>query len=100
MDKENIKGWLGCLLWIIGAVLLFKGFDLYSSYKKEKRYESYIENRRNDSIRKAFVKDSLMHDPRYQDSLRKAEEEYKLFNPTQRIDSDFDKEIRGLFTDN
>ena len=30
---------------------------------------------------------------------RKAEEEYKLFNPTQRIDSDFDKEIRGLFTD-
>ena len=31
---------------------------------------------------------------------RKAEEEYKLFNPTQRIDSDFDKEIRGLFTDN
>ena len=28
---------------------------------------------------------------------RKAEEEYKLFNPTQRIDSDFDKEVRGLF---
>ena len=28
---------------------------------------------------------------------RKAEEEYQLFNPTQRIDSDFDKEIRGLF---
>ena len=28
---------------------------------------------------------------------QKAEEEYKLFNPTQRIDSDFDKEIRGLF---
>ena len=28
---------------------------------------------------------------------RKAEEEYRLFNPIQRIDSDFDKEIRGLF---
>jgi hypothetical protein len=28
---------------------------------------------------------------------RKAEEEYQLFNPTQRIDSDFDKELRGLF---
>lgn len=27
----------------------------------------------------------------------KAEEEYDLFNPTQHIDSDFDKEIRGLF---
>ena len=28
---------------------------------------------------------------------RKAEEEYRLFNPTQRIDSDFDKQVRGLF---
>ena len=27
---------------------------------------------------------------------KKAEEEYNLFNKTQRIDSDFDKEIRGL----
>ena len=30
---------------------------------------------------------------------QKAEEEYKLFNPTQKIDSDFDKQIRGLFDD-
>ena len=30
---------------------------------------------------------------------QKAEEEYKLFNPTQIIDSDFDKQIRGLFED-
>lgn len=28
---------------------------------------------------------------------RKAEEEYKLFNPTQQINSDFDKHIRSLF---
>ncbi len=28
---------------------------------------------------------------------RKAEEEYALFNPTQHIDSDFDKHLRGLF---
>ena len=28
---------------------------------------------------------------------RKAEHEYNLFNPSQQIDSDFDKEIRGLF---
>lgn len=27
---------------------------------------------------------------------KKAEEEYEIFNKTQRIDSDFDKEIRGL----
>lgn len=26
----------------------------------------------------------------------KAESEYDLFNPTQQIDSDFDKEIRGM----
>ena len=27
---------------------------------------------------------------------KKATDEYKLFNPTQKIDSDFDKEVRGL----
>lgn len=27
---------------------------------------------------------------------KKAEEEYRLFNPTQQIDSDFDKQVRGL----
>ena len=27
---------------------------------------------------------------------KKAEEEYDIFNKTQRIDSDFDKEVRGL----
>jgi hypothetical protein len=27
---------------------------------------------------------------------KKAEEEYKLFNPPQQMDSDFDKEVRGL----
>jgi hypothetical protein len=30
---------------------------------------------------------------------QKAEQEYKLFNPTQRIDSDFDQDIRGLLGD-
>ena len=32
-----------------------------------------------------------------EEAEQKAEEEYNLFNPTQKIDSDFDKEIRGLF---
>ena len=31
------------------------------------------------------------------EAKKKAESEYDLFNPTQHIDSDFDKEIRGLF---
>lgn len=30
---------------------------------------------------------------------KKAEDEYNLFNPTQQIDSDFDKEVRELFQD-
>ena len=30
---------------------------------------------------------------------KKAEEEYRLFNPTQQIDSDFDKQVRGLLDD-
>ena len=34
---------------------------------------------------------------RREEADRQADGEYKLFNPTQRIDSDFDKEIRGLF---
>lgn len=34
-----------------------------------------------------------------EEAEQKAEEKYKLFNPTQKIDSDFDKEIRGLFDD-
>ena len=29
-------------------------------------------------------------------AIQKAEEEYDIFNKTQRIDSDFDKEVRGL----
>ena len=31
-----------------------------------------------------------------EEANRKAEEEYRLFNPTQRINSDFDQEIKGL----
>ena len=28
---------------------------------------------------------------------KKAEEEYRIFNPTQQINSDFDKEVKELF---
>ncbi len=31
---------------------------------------------------------------------KKAEEEYRLFNPTQKINSDFDKEVKGLLGKN
>ncbi len=72
-------------MWFIVAVLLFKGCDWYSSYRKEKMHEAYIEKWRNDSIRKvekwqndsirkSFVADSLAHDPHYQDSVRREKE--------------------------
>ena len=33
------------------------------------------------------------------DAEAKAENEYDIFNKTQKIDSDFDKEIRGMIDD-
>lgn len=86
MDKENLKGWSSCLIWILTALLLYKGCDWYSEHQKEK----YRDERRNDSIRKAFISDSierrkafvadsLSRDPRYQDSVRQAEKEYKIW---------------------
>lgn len=72
--NESAKTFLGCLIWFVVAVLLFKGCDWYSSNRKEKRHEAYIKKRQNDSIRKAFVADSLAHDLHYQDSVRREEE--------------------------
>lgn len=71
--KDFFKTWSGCLLWLAVALLLFKGCRWYSSYQKEKKHKIYIEKQKNDSIRKAFVVDSLAHDPHYQDSIRLAE---------------------------
>ena len=34
-----------------------------------------------------------------QQAKKKAEQEYEIFNKTQRIDSDFDQKIRGLLGD-
>lgn len=83
--KDNLKTYLGCIGWFIVAVLLFKGCDRYSSYQKEKVHETYMEKKRNDSIRKAFVEDSLAHDPHYQDSLLKVEEEYRQWKERQNV---------------
>ncbi|MCR5242994.1 MAG: hypothetical protein K6D61_08975 [Prevotella sp.] len=79
MDKDNVKAWSSCLLWIVGALILYKGCNLYSSYEKE----AYIEKKQNDSIRQAFIKDSLAHDPRYQDSVRKAKEQLEKWTAEQ-----------------
>ena len=72
-----------CAVWFVSTILLFKGCDWYSSYQKEKKHEAYIEKKRNDSIRKAFIKDSLAHDPHYQDSLKMVEVKYKKWKEEQ-----------------
>lgn len=84
--KGNIKAWSSCLLWLIAALLLYKGCDWYSDYEKKKGREaaareerSLIDGRQKDSIREVFIADSLDCDPHYQDSLRRAEEEYRKF---------------------
>lgn len=33
---------------------------------------------------------------KYRQPKQKAEQEYDIFNKTQKIDSDFDKEVRGM----
>ncbi len=83
MDKENLKDWSSCLLWFICALLLYKSCDWYSSYQKDKENKAYIEKKRNDSIRKAFINDSLAHDHHYQDSLRIVEAKYKKWKEEQ-----------------
>lgn len=81
--KKHIKTWSGCLLWFLAAILLFKGCDWYSSHQKEKKLDAYIEKKRNDSIRKAFIKDSLAHDLHYQDSIRREEERNRKWKEEQ-----------------
>ena len=51
----------------------------------------------------AFRKYQILPDKGHvsaQQAKKKAEAEYDIFNRTQRIDSDFDKEIRGMFETN
>lgn len=66
--KEELKPWASCLFWIIATLLLYMGCSWYTSHQNY----AYNERLRKDSIRKAFIKDSLEHDPHYQDSVRNA----------------------------
>lgn len=112
-QKENIKTCLGCAIWFIVAVLICRSCDWYSSYQKKKEHQAYIEEKRNDSIRKAFIADSLAHDPRYQDSIRKEElflkkwlEEQSAIDKTTLIgfaidgDSIYHYSMHDLYIDN
>lgn len=85
--KENVRIFIGCFMWLLLAILFFKACDWYSSYKKEKRHDIYMEKRKNDSIRKAFIRDSLAHDPQYQDSIkRETAKQQKWLEEQEEID--------------
>ena len=95
--SDKTKNLFGCLLWIMIAVFIYKGCDWYSQYKKENAKAEYNEKMKNDSIRKAFIKDSLAHDPHYQDSIRIEEEKYQKWKLEH--DSISNEEIVGFVLD-
>ena len=73
----NTKEERNSLLAVLVVLCCVFGYSWYSSYKIDKQKEERIEAIRQDSIRKAYIADSLKHDLRYQDSIRKAEEKYQ-----------------------
>ena len=83
MDKKDIGTCSGCLAYFIAAVLFFKGCNWYMSYERDKERRTIIERHKKDSVRLAVYMDSLARDPHYQDSLRKAEEEYRKWEEEQ-----------------
>lgn len=98
MEKDDIKAWSSCLLLFVGAILLFKGCDWFYSYQKQKSHDAYVENTRKDSIRKAFIADSLAHDPRHQDSLRRSEAQFQAW--LDSVKSVHDELIAGIMFEN
>ncbi len=70
------------------------GCNWYNSYNERKMTEEKIAIKRQDSIRKAFIADSLSHDSIYQDSLKKAEAKYVKWKQLQ--DSIRAQEIAGF----
>ena len=91
--KEDLKGCLGCLGCLLVVFLLFKGCE----WQKEAEHRKYVEMQKEDSIRKAFIEDSLAHDPHYQDSLKQADDEYR--KALHFFDSLMSKELAGFILD-
>lgn len=78
--RSWLKEYWGCIIEIIIVLSLFVGCRWYNSYSKEKGFRKLYEEKRSKVLRKAIIRDSLNHDPRYQDSLRRekaAFEEYE-----------------------
>lgn len=71
MQKDSIYSVLGCLVWVVLVLGVYGGCEWYESYTKGLKSQEIAEKKRNDSIRSAFIKDSLARDPVYQDSLKK-----------------------------
>lgn len=90
MTNENYK----TLLSVLIVMCCVFGCSWYNSYKKDKQLEKKLAVQRQDSLRKAFVADSLATDHSYQDSVRKAKADYLKWKALN--DSISDKEIVGF----
>ena len=93
MKNQNFYMRVLCLVVIIGAVLF------YNSRTQEKEYQTQNEEltKRIDALEKQQqeILTALQENFDAQEKA-KAESEYDIFNKNQRIDSDFDKEVRGM----
>lgn len=76
MSYEN-KERLGCLGIILFCLCVMITPYFYNLIEENKRKSANSLRTKNDSIRKAYIADSLAKDPRYQDSIREAEEKYR-----------------------
>lgn len=82
--KESTRNRLGCLVWIVVILCFWGGCQWYDSYKEAKRKEAVKDKVTKDSIRRAFVKDSLEHDPHYVDSMARVEKERKIWEEEEK----------------
>lgn len=78
--RNDYKGWLGCLLYLLIPIGLYFGCGYCESQSRKEREEATRLQMQKDSIHRAFIQDSLANDPHYQDSLRKAKEDYQAWH--------------------
>lgn len=92
--NDDKKSWIGCLLIFAAIISSAIGYGWYSTWSAKQKEAKRFENIRKDSIRKAFIADSLAHDPHYQDSLRLENERWEKWMKEE--DEISKKEIIGF----
>lgn len=86
----QLKEYSGCIITIIVILSLLGGCSWYKSYQRQQLFE----RKRAKAIREAFIKDSLKHDPKYQDSIKQEE---LLWDKLLRMEDYYqEREIVGI----